>query len=591
MGYIGKVPADVLIDPHVDSAAITDGTIITADIADDAITSAKLAQNSVDSSELIDGSVDNSHLAGSIAMNKTLLSAGTGLTLSTNTLNVDAAQSQITSVGTLSSLTLGGDLLVPQYIKHVGDTDCHIEFGTDEVKLRTGDNSRLIARNSDVEIYSPLVATSATFSGTVRSTDVFYGNDNGASNPGFRFYNAASGMYHAGSDNIGFAVSGNNVATLTASTATFAGKLGVGTSSIGASCNAEFRNSSGFTLRLSKNVQNANSGDNFGSIQFSNNNDATGAIIQGKAAGNWSTNNYPTDIIFYTAQTSDVYERFRIKNDGNSVFTGDVTIDTSSHSTLLIKGADGCDAEIALQSDDADDPTDYWSINAKHSTGGTLHFATYGSGSWTNPLVLSHVSATVGNRLYVTANLDGAFGTELYNGHATGHGLKVRGGSTSSQYSLYVSNNDQTATNFQVLGDGTTSCRGNFTSTGGVVDGDSGLKTQQAEFKRLTSNSFSNGNLHDLTQVHQRPFIVRVEDSAGGLSTMAFPIGGAGIAYNWSMFDSDSNSWTSNQATITSTGTSGNTYHFSFNSGSGMLRIQRTNGSLSFTVRVYQIAE
>ena len=108
MGYIGKVPADVLIDPHVDSAAITDGTIITADIANDAVTSAKLAQNSVDSSELIDGSVDNSHLAGSIAMNKTLLSAGTGLTLSTNTLSVDAAQSQITSVGTLTSLTTSG---------------------------------------------------------------------------------------------------------------------------------------------------------------------------------------------------------------------------------------------------------------------------------------------------------------------------------------------------------------------------------------------------------------------------------------------------------------------------------------------------
>ena len=110
MGYIGKVPADVLIDPHVDSAAITDGTIITADIANDAVTSAKLAENSVDSSELIDGSVDNSHLAGSIAVNKTLLTAGTGLTLSTNTLSVDAAQTQITSVGTLSSLSVSGQI-------------------------------------------------------------------------------------------------------------------------------------------------------------------------------------------------------------------------------------------------------------------------------------------------------------------------------------------------------------------------------------------------------------------------------------------------------------------------------------------------
>ena len=110
MGYIGKVPADVLIDPMVDSAAITDATIVTADLANDAVTSAKLAADSVDSSELINGSVDNAHLAGSIAMNKTNLTAGTGLTLSTDTLNVDAAQTQITSVGTLSSLNTSGNI-------------------------------------------------------------------------------------------------------------------------------------------------------------------------------------------------------------------------------------------------------------------------------------------------------------------------------------------------------------------------------------------------------------------------------------------------------------------------------------------------
>ena len=138
MGYIGKVPADVLIDPMVDSAAITDATIVTADLANDAVTSAKLAADSVDSSELINGSVDNAHLAGSIAMNKTNLTAGTGLTLSTDTLSVDAAQTQITSVGTLSSLTLGGDLSVPQKIIHVGDTNTYLSFGDDSLDIVTG---------------------------------------------------------------------------------------------------------------------------------------------------------------------------------------------------------------------------------------------------------------------------------------------------------------------------------------------------------------------------------------------------------------------------------------------------------------------
>ena len=144
MGYIGKVPADVLIDPMVDSAAITDATIVTADLANDAVTAAKLAADSVDSSELVDGSVDNSHLAGSIAMNKTNLTAGTGLTLSTDTLSVDAAQTGITSVGTLSSLTLGGDLLAPEYIKHVGDTDTHLRFSADDAIEITAGNVKFM---------------------------------------------------------------------------------------------------------------------------------------------------------------------------------------------------------------------------------------------------------------------------------------------------------------------------------------------------------------------------------------------------------------------------------------------------------------
>ena len=116
MGYIGKVPADVLIDPMVDSAAITDATIVTADLANDAVTSAKLAADSVDSSELVNGSVDNAHLAGSIAMNKTNLTAGTGLTLSTDTLSVDAAQTQITSVGTIGTGVWNGTAIASAYL-------------------------------------------------------------------------------------------------------------------------------------------------------------------------------------------------------------------------------------------------------------------------------------------------------------------------------------------------------------------------------------------------------------------------------------------------------------------------------------------
>ena len=82
MAYFGNEPSKQAIkigDNTILSSNIADGVIINADIKSDA----------------------------AIAMSKTALVAGTGITLATNTLNVDAAQTQITSVGTLTSLTTG----------------------------------------------------------------------------------------------------------------------------------------------------------------------------------------------------------------------------------------------------------------------------------------------------------------------------------------------------------------------------------------------------------------------------------------------------------------------------------------------------
>ena len=66
MGVVGKEPAEAALT----SDDITDGIIVNADI----------------------------NASAAIAMSKTAFSAGTGVTLSTNTLNVDAAQTGITSL-------------------------------------------------------------------------------------------------------------------------------------------------------------------------------------------------------------------------------------------------------------------------------------------------------------------------------------------------------------------------------------------------------------------------------------------------------------------------------------------------------------
>jgi hypothetical protein len=75
------------------------------------------------------GTITNAQLAGSIEVSKTLLAGGTGLTLSTNTLSVDAAQTQITSVGTLGSLTVTGDLTVDTSTLKVDSTNNRVGIG------------------------------------------------------------------------------------------------------------------------------------------------------------------------------------------------------------------------------------------------------------------------------------------------------------------------------------------------------------------------------------------------------------------------------------------------------------------------------
>jgi hypothetical protein len=86
------------------------------------------------------GTITNAQLAGSIEVSKTLLAGGTGLTLSTNTLSVDAAQTQITSVGTLGSLTVTGDLTVDTSTLKVDSTNNRVGIGnaTPDVSLDVG---------------------------------------------------------------------------------------------------------------------------------------------------------------------------------------------------------------------------------------------------------------------------------------------------------------------------------------------------------------------------------------------------------------------------------------------------------------------
>ena len=91
MAYYGFKPAEQAIQ-------VGDNTIVSADIVDGVIVNADI------------------NASAAIALSKTQLVAGTGITLATNTLNVDAAQTQITSVGTIGTGVWQGTAVASAYL-------------------------------------------------------------------------------------------------------------------------------------------------------------------------------------------------------------------------------------------------------------------------------------------------------------------------------------------------------------------------------------------------------------------------------------------------------------------------------------------
>ena len=141
MGFVGKEPAKAALT----SADITDNIIVDADI----------------------------NASANIAMSKTAFSAGTGVTLSTNTLNVDASQA-------ITALT-GGDLTI---YDDANNADVSLAMGTSATEsliiqvLNGGSN-----KTAEEVHFSTATASGTADHGKmvfdVDGTDIFSIDDNG----------------------------------------------------------------------------------------------------------------------------------------------------------------------------------------------------------------------------------------------------------------------------------------------------------------------------------------------------------------------------------------------------------------------------
>jgi hypothetical protein len=173
LGFVGKEPAQAALT----SADITDGIIVDADI----------------------------NASAAIAMSKTAFSAGTGITLSTNTLNVDAAQTGITS-------------LLATNIKIGEDNETKIDFEDDNKINFYANNAK------EVELAENSLSPGTSDGTALGTTSLMWSDLFLASGSVINFNNGDVTLTHSGNT---LTVAGGTLATaaLTSSTITASGVI------------------------------------------------------------------------------------------------------------------------------------------------------------------------------------------------------------------------------------------------------------------------------------------------------------------------------------------------------------------------------
>lgn len=112
----GLVETADIADGAITTAKITDANITTAKVADDAVTNAKVADDAINTAQIADDAVANAQIADNAVANAQMADNAVGTSEiaddAVTTAKVNPAQTDITSVGTLSGLTTSGDVQI-----------------------------------------------------------------------------------------------------------------------------------------------------------------------------------------------------------------------------------------------------------------------------------------------------------------------------------------------------------------------------------------------------------------------------------------------------------------------------------------------
>lgn len=360
MPYFGNEPAKSAIkvgDNTVLSATIANGVIINEDIKSDA----------------------------AIAMSKTALVAGTGITLATNTLNVDAAQTQITSVGTIGTGVWQGTPITSAYlnasqtaITSVGTlTGLTIENATNP--LIVGDGTKKLFFDPDSN-------------GVMVSTATSQGGDG-------HYYNDASGEVWTTIDGTAKVKVKASAFEVTPN-AIFEGNVGIGVTpqawdttrdvlQIGTAGFLASRNNANVTYLGNNWYRNTSGADT-----YIGNDEAIALELHN--SGNFYLKTAPsgTGAITWTTPLT-------VLNNGNATFAGDITMSQSGQAVLHLNSS-GDASEVKLTSNQGT-----WSMFSDNAADAFL------INDGTTRFTLTDTSATFAGKVYMGGSVKGRSGVKM----------------------------------------------------------------------------------------------------------------------------------------------------------------------------------